>query len=134
MARVTVTGRAGADIEIRFASSGVAVGKTRVAESHRRKVNGAWEDDGTSWYDVVIFGKRAEDAADVVRKGTLLVVTGDLRIRDYEARDGSKGRAVEIVADEVGVVPVAGAGGARPRRGGPAAPEDPWAKDGGPGW
>ena len=131
MSRITVTGRAGADLELRFAPSGVAVGKVRVAEKHQRKVNGAWEDDGTSWYDVVIFGKKAEDAADVVRKGSLLVVTGDLRIRDYEGRNGQKGRAVEIVADEVGVVPTAGAGGARPRHGGPAAAEDPWAKDGG---
>lgn len=130
MSRVTLTGRAGADIELRFAPSGVAVGKTRVAESHRRKVNGEWQDDGTSWYDVTLFGKKAEDAADVVRKGALLVITGDLRIRDYEARDGQKGRAVEIVADEVGVVPIAGAGGARPRHGGQQAPEDPWAKDG----
>lgn len=130
MSRITLTGHAGADLELRFAPSGVAVGKTRVAESHRRKVNGEWQDDGTSWYDLVIFGKKAEDAADVVRKGSLLVVTGDLRIRDYEARDGSKGRAVEIVADEVGVVPTAGAGGARPRHSGPAT-QDPWAKDGG---
>lgn len=149
MARTTVTGRAGSDVELRFTPSGVAVGTVNVAEQHRKRVDGEWVDDGTSWYRVTIFGRKAETACDHVRKGALLVVTGDLRVRDYEGRDGTKGRSVEITADEIGVVPAnpAGMRGAHRDRTGYAAPstvqgasklgtnsEDPWASGQEGGW
>lgn len=135
MSRITVTGRAGADAELRFTPNGKTVAEIRLAETHRRRDDaGVWSDDGTTWYRVTLWGQRAEHVADVIRKGALLVVTGDLRVREFEAKDGTRGRSVEIVADEIGIVPIAGAGGARPRHGGQAAPaEDPWA-NGGAGW
>lgn len=131
MATITVTGRAGADVELRFAPSGVAVGTVNVAESHRKRVDGEWVDDGTSWYRVTLFGRKAETAVDHVRRGSLVVVTGDLRVRDYDAKDGTRGRSVEITANEIGVIPSnpAGMRGAHRDRTGSANVEDPWASE-----
>ena len=132
MARVTVTGRASRDLELRFLPSGVAVGTVDIAENHRRKDGDQWVDDGTSWYQVTIWRAKAEAAAERVRKGDLVMVTGDLRVKEFEGRDGTKGKSVEITADDIAIV-VQPERGARPAR--TAAPaEDPWATQGGPGW
>lgn len=104
MASVTVTGRAGADPELRFTPNGRPVATVNVAEQHRRNQDGTWVNDGTSWYRVTVWGKPGEALVEHVRKGALLVVTGDLRVKEYETGTG-KGRAAEITATTVGVVP-----------------------------
>ena len=123
MATVTVTGRAGADAELRFTPQQRPLAQFNLAETHRRRgLSGEWTDDGTSWYRVTVWGKPGERLVEQVRKGALLVVTGDLRIREYETGVG-KGKSAEITATTVGVVPVEGA--SKPA----ANPEDPWANE-----
>ena len=53
------------------------------------------------WIDVVAWRQTGEFAARYLTKGRMVVVEGRLQMRDYTARDGSKRRAAEVVADSV---------------------------------
>ena len=55
----------------------------------------------TDWIDVVAWDARARFVQQYFRKGRVAVVEGRLQVRDYTGRDGSKRRAVEVVADSV---------------------------------
>ena len=108
MASITVTARAAQDAELRFTPSGSTVWEVNAAENHRYKdkQTGEWRDSGTTWWRVKAFGKHAEALAEAnITKGTLLLVTGRSETREYEKRDGTKGASLELIADQVGVIP-----------------------------
>ncbi|GAA1691884.1 single-stranded DNA-binding protein [Microbacterium sediminicola] len=100
---ITVTGNVAATPELRVTPSGVAIVNFRVGSGQRRldRASGEWVDDGTNWFAVSAFRTLAEHVASSVRKGDPVVVTGRLRIRDWEA-GGKRGTDVEITADAVG--------------------------------
>jgi len=121
---ITVVGRIG-QAELRFTSGGKAVLNGSVAKQKRsRSAAGEWEDSGVDWHRFALWGAKAEAAAEVVQKGVLVIVTGDLESRDYETRDGDKRTVWEIRAQEVGVIPTARTSA---RAAAPAT--DPWAAD-----
>ena len=126
MSEVTIRyGRLGQDAEVRFTPAGKAVCELSVADNHRRKgSSGEWEDDGTTWYRVTLWEQDAEDAA-TLRKGDRVVVTGELRSRAFEKRDGTQGVSLEVSRAVVGKRPA----GERTARGVPV--DDPWATGGG---
>lgn len=106
MSHITVEGRLGAEPELKFTPNGRAVVNFPLAEQHRKQdQSGQWVDDSTSWYRVAAWGKTAENLADALRKGQPVVVTGDLKIAEFETRDGGKGRSAEITARTVGAIP-----------------------------
>ncbi len=101
--RLLVSGNLGRDPEVRFAASGTAVCTVSVAVSGREKgKSGAWEDT-TTWIDLVAFGKTAEILGEYGFKGCPVTADGSLRVRDYAAKDGSKGRAVELIVDAIAI-------------------------------
>lgn len=103
-AKVTVVGNTGADPELRYNPSGVAVCQFSVAVGHSRSDgNGGWTDDGTDWYRIAVIGKRAEGAAERVRKGLPVVVTGSLRLNSYKTKAGEDRTSLEVVADTLEV-------------------------------
>ena len=102
MTTITLIGRATEDPGLRFTSSGKAVATLNVADNHRRKDRDQWVDDGTTFYRVTAWEHLAEQMAEQVRRGQRVIVVGELRNREYEARDGSKARSLEIRAYEVG--------------------------------
>lgn len=62
---------------------------------------GAWVEGGTSWYSVKVFGKLAENARPSLRSGDAVIVTGRVRIRDWD--NGTKsGRDFELKAESIG--------------------------------
>ena len=125
---ITVTGRIG-QVELRFTSGGKAVLNGSVAKQKRsRNAAGEWEDNGVDWHRFSLWGAKAEAAAEVVDKGTLIIVTGALESRDYETRDGEKRTVWEIHAQEIGVIPTAKRSGSAALTQGAA--QDPWATDG----
>ena len=77
MAQTAFTANLVAPAELKFAASGKAVAKARVAENHRAKDpnTGEWGDAGTTWRNLVAFGPQAEKLAEVP-KGASLVVLG----------------------------------------------------------
>jgi len=92
-----------ADPEIRFAPSGVAVGKVRaVASSRKKDESGEWVDDKTCWVTLTAFKKVAENMVDSFVKGDLVIVTGRVSTEDWEDKDGNKRTSVNLVVDSIG--------------------------------
>ena len=84
-------------------SSGLAITSFRLACRQRRfdRVKNAWVDADTNWYTVSSFRQLAHNVVQSVHKGEPVLVTGRLRIRDWENEDRS-GTSVEVEADAVG--------------------------------
>lgn len=102
------TGRLGADAETRYTGSGTAVWSARVAVGY-----GYGDNKGTNWITTQVFGKRAESLAKLeLTKGTQVAVTGELRVREYDRKDGTKGTSVEVNASDVHLI--GGKGEAKP--------------------
>lgn len=101
---VSATGTLVADVEIKFATSGKAIAKLRIACNERKRGDdGEWYDSATSFLSLTLFGAAAEDAAEL-RKGQRIVVTGRLAQRVWE-QDGVKRSDYELKVDSLGAVP-----------------------------
>jgi single-strand DNA-binding protein len=100
--RVTITGNLTRDPELRSLPSGTSVCKMRVAVNSRRKdgASGEWVDK-PNYFDVTVWGAQGENCANYLSKGRPVAVDGRLDWREWEAQDGSKRQAVEIIADTV---------------------------------
>lgn len=110
MAQIQIDGRPTSDGELRFTPSGKAVFEFVLAENHRRKDGHEWVDDGASFYRVAVWGQTGETLAEQSLKGRPVLVTGRVRVREYEARDGGKGKSVDVTADKVALIPTRQAG------------------------
>jgi single-strand DNA-binding protein len=99
--RVVVTGNLTRDPELRTTPNGTSVCKLRVAVNSRRKdSDGQWVDK-PNYFDVTVWGAQGENCATYLSKGRPVAVDGRLDWREWEAQDGSKRQAVEIIADSV---------------------------------
>ena len=127
--RTTATATLVQDAELHFGQSGKARCRLRVASNERRfnRDTNQWEDGDATFIDVTLFGAKAEACAEI-RKGTLVMIVGKLKSRDWEDKQGQKRTSYEILADEVAtIVKAQASGGARP----PAQQQgDPWAGGG----
>ena len=99
--RVVLVGNLTKDPELRHTPSGTAVCKLRLAVNTRQKdAQGNWGDK-PNYFDVTVWGNQGESCAQYLAKGRPVGVDGRLEWREWEAQDGSKRQAVEIVADWV---------------------------------
>lgn len=104
MTNITIIGNTTAPAELRFTPQGIAACGFTVAVNERKKVRDEWVDDGAKFYRVTVWRDYAENVADKLGdKGMRVVVTGKVRTRDYERRDGGKGISLEVTADEVAI-------------------------------
>ena len=99
---VCITGNLTRDPELRSTPGGTAVCKLRVAVNSRRKdgQTGEWIDK-PNYFDVTVWGAQGENCAQYLSKGRPVAVEGRLDWREWEAQDGSKRQAVEIIANSV---------------------------------
>lgn len=105
MSLPTITGvaRLTDDPELRYSPSGVAVCKVRLAFNSRKKdENGQWVDGDTFFVDGSVFRQEAENVAESLTRGLEVVVTGRLKTRRYETKDGDKRSVVELMVDGIG--------------------------------
>lgn len=129
---MTIEGRVVGDPELRFAPSGVAVGRMRVVASDRRKNDqGEWEDADTLWIDITCFKQIAENMAESIVDKDLIVAVGKIRTEQWEDKEtGEKRSKIAMIADAVAAdlkfrtIPH-GAGRAQ-RSSEPARSNDPW--------
>jgi len=99
--RVVLVGNLTKDPELRHTPSGTAVCSLRIAvNSRRRDETGQWVDK-PNYFDVSIFGNQAESSAQYLSKGRPVGIDGRLDWREWEAQDGSKRQAVQIIAESV---------------------------------
>ena len=101
---LTICGNTVNDPELRYTASGQAVASLSVAVNHRKfnKATNEWEDDSTDFYSVSAWQKQAEHVAESLTKGMRVIVTGQLKSRSYETREGEKRTVWEITADDIG--------------------------------
>ena len=99
--RVVLVGNLTRDPELRHTPSGTAVCKLRIAVNTRQKdAQGNWGDK-PNYFDVTVWGNQGESCAQFLSKGRPVGVDGRLDWREWEAQDGTKRQAVEIIADTV---------------------------------
>ncbi|WP_020375038.1 single-stranded DNA-binding protein [Sulfobacillus thermosulfidooxidans] len=99
MNRIILIGRLTRDPELRYTPQGVAVtGFTLAVDRPFTNAQGEREAD---FIDCVAWRKLAETVGNHLHKGRLVAVEGRLQIRSYEASDGSKRRAAEVIAESV---------------------------------
>ena len=100
--RVVLVGNLTRDPELRHTPSGTAVCKLRVAVNTRQKdqSTGQWGDK-PNYFDVTVWGNQAESCAQFLSKGRPIAIDGRLDWREWDAQDGTKRQAVEIIADTV---------------------------------
>lgn len=114
MASVAFKGFVGKVHGLKFSNDGKPRFAFSVAEGHRRfnKQTNEWEDAGTTWWAVTVFGKDAENLADVIAEGKkqLVTVAGRSSTREYEA-NGETRTSLDVIADHVGLVHRAATGG-----------------------
>ena len=94
---VTVVGNVTHDPELRFSQGGLAIASFSVAWN-KKKQNGEEE---VSYFDVTCFRELAENVAESITKGALVVVYGTLKQSSWDNQEGERRYKVEIVADDV---------------------------------
>jgi single-strand DNA-binding protein len=100
---ITLAGNAVADPELRYTPSGVPVANFRVASTTRIKTDQGWQDGDTLFLAVNAWRDLAEHVAQSIHKGDRVIVTGRLRQRTYDSRDGGQVTVTEVEAADVGV-------------------------------
>lgn len=96
---VVLVGNLTRDIEVRYSNSGVAIGRVSIAINRSRKNGEQWVEE-TSYFDVTILGKTAENLRPYLLRGKQIAVQGSL-VQDRWEKDGQKFSKVYILADSV---------------------------------
>src|SRR3954449_1195351 len=101
---ITVVGNLTDDPELRFTPSGAAVANFTVASTPRflDKQTNEWKDGDALFMRCNIWRQAAENVAESLQRGMRVIVTGRLRQRSYETKEGEKRTVYEIEVDEVG--------------------------------
>ncbi|MFN8046924.1 MAG: single-stranded DNA-binding protein [Dermatophilaceae bacterium] len=101
---ITIVGNLTGDPELRFTPSGAAVANFTVASTPRTfdRQSNEWKDGETLFMRCSIWREAAENVAESLQRGTRVVVTGRLKSRSYETKEGEKRTVVEMDVDEVG--------------------------------
>ena len=99
---VVLVGNLTRDPELRHTPSGMAVCSLRLAVNTRRKdqATGEWGEK-PNFFDITVWGQQGENCAQYLSKGRPVAIDGRLEWREWEAQDGAKRQAVEVVAESV---------------------------------
>ncbi len=101
---ITVIGNLTNDPELRFTPSGAAVASFTVASTPRMldKATNEWKDGDALFLRCSVWRQAAENVAESLQRGARVVVTGRLKQRSFETKEGEKRTVVELDVDEVG--------------------------------
>jgi len=101
---ITVIGNLTDDPELRFTPSGAAVAKFRVASTPRTldRASGEWKDGEPLFLACSVWRQAAENVAESLQRGSRVIVSGRLRQRSYETKEGEKRTVYELEVDEIG--------------------------------
>ena len=134
---ITMIGNLVDDPELRFTPSGAAVAKFRVASTPRYldKATYEWKDGESLFLQCQIWRQAAENVAESLTKGMRVILSGRLKQRSYETKEGEKRTSIDIDVDDVGPVLRNATAKISKNAGGSAAAgrpadtgsEDPWA-------
>lgn len=102
---VTIAGNLTSDPELRFTPAGHAVANFTVAANSRifDKATNDWKDGDCVFLKCSIWRQAAENVAGSLEKGSAVILTGKLKQRSYETKEGEKRTSFEVDVDEIGV-------------------------------
>jgi single-strand DNA-binding protein len=102
--QITIAGNLVDDPELRYTPTGQAVANFRVASTPRflDKATNEWKDGDSLFLTCNVWRQAAENVAESLQRGMRVIVTGRLKQRSYETREGEKRTVYEIEADDVG--------------------------------
>lgn len=101
---ITVIGNLTADPELRFTPNGAAVANFTIASTPRTfdRNSNEWKDGETLFLRASIWKEAAENVAESLTKGTRVIVSGRLKSRTYDTKEGEQRTVMELEADEIG--------------------------------
>jgi single-strand DNA-binding protein len=101
---ITIAGNLVDDPELRFTPAGQPVARFRVASTPRFRDNatGEWKDGDSLFLTCNVWRQAAENAAESLTRGMRVIVSGRLRQRSYETKEGEKRTVYEVEVDDVG--------------------------------
>ncbi len=98
MNKIFLIGNLTRDPELSETNSGISVCRICIAVSRRRTGDG---EPQTDFFNVTAWRGLADNVAKYCKKGNKIAVTGSIQLRQYEANDGTKRTAVDVVAEDV---------------------------------
>ena len=93
------------DPEVSTTASGIAMCRFTIAVNRRFSKD---DNNNTDFFNVVAWRGVAESCGKVLSRGRKVAVSGSIQIRSYEAQDGTRRQAVDVIADEVEFLPSGG--------------------------
>jgi single-strand DNA-binding protein len=101
---ITIIGNLCGDPELRYTPTGQAVANFTVASTPRflDKATNEWKDGDSLFLRCNVWRQAAENVAESLTKGTRVIVSGRLRQRSYETKEGEKRTVYEVEVDEIG--------------------------------
>ena len=101
---ITVVGNLVADPELRFTASGQPVATFRIASTPRvmDRATNEWKDGDSLFLSCNVWRQAAENVAESLQRGMRVIVTGRLKQRKYETKEGEKRTVYEVEVDDVG--------------------------------
>src|SRR5438309_7576400 len=102
--QITIAGNLVDDPELRFTPAGQPVARFRVASTPRFRDNstGEWKDGDSLFLTCNVWRQAAENVAESLHRGMRVIVSGRLRQRSYETKEGEKRTVYEVEVDDVG--------------------------------
>jgi single-strand DNA-binding protein len=133
---ITVVGNLTSDPELRYTQNGLAVANFTIASTPRNfdRAANEWKDGEALFLRASVWREFAEHVAGSLTKGSRVIVTGRLKQRSYETKEGEKRTSIELEVDEIGpslryataTVTRAAASSSSGRPGVSAAADEPW--------
>ena len=119
--RITIVGYLGRDAELRYTPQGTAVCNFSVATTERRKDRSGEYLDVTTWFNVSLWGGKAEATSQYLSKGKLVYIEGRLTQREYQDRDGNTRMSLDVNASDLQFIGPRGEEGSSTTRDEPGA-------------
>jgi len=119
---ITAIGNLTFDPDFQVTASGISRCRLRIACNERKKQDNEWVDGDPTFLDVTLWRGLAEAAGDNFKKGQAIMVTGKLKVRNYDDKNGNKATSVEIEATDIALVIKP----AKVSAAAPASTDDPW--------
>ena len=93
--KVVLMGRITADPEMKQTTNGTSVVQFSVA------VNRKYDREKTDFIDCTAFGRSADFIGKFFRKGSSIIVFGNIQVESFKDKDGNNRRSVRVIVDEV---------------------------------
>jgi len=98
--RVQLIGRLGKDVEVKTLESGKTLAKVSLATSEIYKDSEGKKTENTQWHNLTFWGNTAENAGNILKKGSEIAVAGRLNYSNYEDKNGNMKYFTEIIVNE----------------------------------